>query len=423
MLTDLDSYPEDFQGKYKVHRGMMQSARSLAEKVSKQLQDLSSEGFHISVVGHSLGAGTAALLSVLLKKEYEIENLTCFAIATPPVADLSLCLESQSYINTLVNNDDIVCRISLSNIKCINRELLDLPWMSMAASDLSQATKAGAMAEYMGVKMGEFQARVSTAKVYNKTSDTMSKAAGKLKPKIGSLTSYATDKMSKVKLGLGSIGRKKSNASAEAEENEPSVDATKEQEAIASGDAIEVVRLLPPGKIVYLSMSGGSDDDDGESSKSPPSFQAHGIHQKWEGLNRIELSNRMLRDHFLSSYFDALKLAMKKPVEEPQLVLSNIRMLKLEAGKKAMLGLAEWKEREVKLLKLRRKHFQIRYVSKGGLMKDVELKGARVCKLKMSERPFAFSIEGPDKTVKLDPGNEEEMDRWISALGTLLPTT
>ena len=56
-------------------------------------------------------------------------------------------------------------------------------------------------------------------------------------------------------------------------------------------------------------------------------------------------------------------------------------------------------------------------------MKDVELKGARVCKLKMSDRPFAFSIEGPDKTVKLDPGNEEEMDRWISALGTLLPTT
>lgn len=110
MLTDLDSIAEDLtlQGKGggslrgKVHRGMMQSAKALCEKVSTQLRDLSKEGFEIFVVGHSLGAGTATLLSILLKTEYDIDNLTCFGIATPPVADSSLCEASKGYITSLV---------------------------------------------------------------------------------------------------------------------------------------------------------------------------------------------------------------------------------------------------------------------------------------------------------------------------------
>ena len=110
-LTDLDSIGEDLKlptkggdgfSTYKVHRGMLQSAKALCEKVSKQLQDLSQEGFEIFVVGHSLGAGTATLLSMLLKTKYDIDNLTCFAIATPPVADPSLCEASKAYITSLV---------------------------------------------------------------------------------------------------------------------------------------------------------------------------------------------------------------------------------------------------------------------------------------------------------------------------------
>ena len=128
-------------------------------------------------------------------------------------------------------------------------------------------------------------------------------------------------------------------------------------------------------------------------------------------------------DHYLTSYLENLKLAMGEPVEEPQVVLST-EMFKLEAGKKALIGLAEWKEREVSLLKLRRKHFVIKYIhSTGKKHKQVDLKGAHVSRMKsiMNERPFAFAIEGADQTVKLDPKSEEEMNAWLSALGTLLP--
>lgn len=139
-----------------------------------------------------------ALLSILLRTEYHIKDLTCFAIAPPPVADCeyfnhsnvfhsffsvclskervlmccvvpaSLCQASRSYIHSLVCNDDIVCRLSSSNVKRINQEVLGLPWRSMAASDFSQATRTGAIAQSLGVKMGEFQAVSDTAQ-YNTT--------------------------------------------------------------------------------------------------------------------------------------------------------------------------------------------------------------------------------------------------------------
>ena len=210
-----------------------------------------------------------------------------------------------------------MCRLSVVNINRLNQELLDLPWLSMVASDLSE-TKVGAMAEYMGVKIGETKARVTGAKTFQQASEYGKKAVGKMKPKIGSLTNYATDKMSKVKIGFGSIGRKKSNAQAPKEEE--AVVATNEETTTSDGqpdgdnisttsaEAEEEVSLLPPGKLIYLSRTGGSmtrddsedeDDSDGEDSSEggdlASSVQAFEVDQTWEGLNRIELSKTMLK--------------------------------------------------------------------------------------------------------------------------------
>lgn len=242
----------------------------------------------------------------------------------------------------------------------------------------------------------------TTAKMYNQASGTVSYAAGKA---AGTLTAGMTKGMTKgmSMLGLkGSSGKKNQNQAQQQEDH--------------------AVTLLPPGNIVFLFRSGGDEGKDDISPSVQVKVQAYDIDQSWEGLNRIELSYSMLQDHYLTSYFNCLKLAMERPVEVAQVVLANEKMLKLEAGKKNLIGMAEWKERKVSLLKLRRKHFLIEYVSKGNKIKVVRLGGAHVSKqLKMSKRPFAFSIAMPDKTVKLDPVTKEERERWLAALGTLLP--
>ena len=194
ILTDLDSKPELYKGQA-VHRGMMEGAKALKEKVFRQLLDLSQEGFQVILVGHSLGAGTASLLVVLLTED--IPNLTCYAIAPPvsamslhlpapllspsrpsacqclltqllslsqAVAELSLAVEAQAYIESLVNHDDIVCRMSFANMRGIREELSTLQWGKMMKEDL-MATRTGQMAGYvagLGVKVSSSGAKAVT---------------------------------------------------------------------------------------------------------------------------------------------------------------------------------------------------------------------------------------------------------------------
>lgn len=428
MLTDLDSKPEDFEDDtnseivHKVHRGMMKSARALFDKLNKQIIDLAAENFRIVLVGHSLGAGTASLLSILLRKSPEMRNylnqLTCYAIACPAVTSLELAVECQTYINTLVCNDDIVCRMSVSNMSRLNQELLSLNWVSLAKQDIKES-KAGAMANYLGVKLGETVSSggrmVSNTKKLSQVTDYSKKASGKLVSGTKSLTSFATGKMSKMKIGLQR--RLTNNEDGEREEAQVSGNddhMTNDVNDHENPSGEEDVHLLPPGKIILIQSS--SND---KHKNQNVEVEAYEVGQDFEGLHRIELTDCMIKDHFLTSYFDSLKLAMNQPMEEAQLVFANV-MPKLEGGKKALVGLAEWKEREIKLLKLRRS-FQVLYLS-GNKNKEklIDLKGAKVSRIKVTQRPYAIAIEGPDDTVKLDCSDEQIMNQWLTELGKLI---
>jgi predicted lipase len=69
--------------------------------------------YKICIVGHSLGAGTAALLGILLGsrgngKLQDPDYLQFCVFVCPPVLDQQSSLESKSFITTIVNNNDIV---------------------------------------------------------------------------------------------------------------------------------------------------------------------------------------------------------------------------------------------------------------------------------------------------------------------------
>jgi len=78
------------------------------------------QGYGLLVTGHSLGAGTAALVTRLLSKEapgWEAAppSIRCVCFAPPPVLDTPTALASSS-ITSIVCNDDCVPRLSLQNM-------------------------------------------------------------------------------------------------------------------------------------------------------------------------------------------------------------------------------------------------------------------------------------------------------------------
>eukprot|EP01125_Pyxidicula_operculata_P020779 TRINITY_DN777_c0_g1_i1.p1 TRINITY_DN777_c0_g1~~TRINITY_DN777_c0_g1_i1.p1 ORF type:complete len:411 (+),score=75.28 TRINITY_DN777_c0_g1_i1:371-1603(+) len=133
VLTDLiasyvDFVDDDKGVKGEAHDGIAQAAQTvvsiLEESLKKQLEKYPDYG--IMVVGHSLGAGTAALLSILLKKKHPNFPLRCFSFAPPPVVSYNLAKECESYVHSYIFQNDVISRLSLGSLADLKSLVQDM---------------------------------------------------------------------------------------------------------------------------------------------------------------------------------------------------------------------------------------------------------------------------------------------------------
>lgn len=113
-----------FDGGY-VHFGMSEAAEWAVEKVAPDLKKLlmANPGYRLTIVGHSLGAGVASLLTLFLicdtKKLGGISSdlISCIAIAPPRVMSLDLALKYSLPITSVIYQDDFLPRVSTQAVK------------------------------------------------------------------------------------------------------------------------------------------------------------------------------------------------------------------------------------------------------------------------------------------------------------------
>uniref|UniRef100_A0A182IX48 Diacylglycerol lipase-alpha n=1 Tax=Anopheles atroparvus TaxID=41427 RepID=A0A182IX48_ANOAO len=154
VLTDLNAEGEplplnppreDWLG----HKGMVQAAIYIKKKLEEEnlIQRAlihnparGTQNFGLILVGHSLGAGTAAILAILMKQEYDV--LHCYSYS-PPGGLLSMpAVEySKSFITSVVVGKDVVPRIGLYQMEALRADLInaiqrsiDPKWKTIACS-------------------------------------------------------------------------------------------------------------------------------------------------------------------------------------------------------------------------------------------------------------------------------------------------
>eukprot|EP00931_Biecheleriopsis_adriatica_P086796 TRINITY_DN61381_c0_g1_i1.p1 TRINITY_DN61381_c0_g1~~TRINITY_DN61381_c0_g1_i1.p1 ORF type:complete len:561 (+),score=112.73 TRINITY_DN61381_c0_g1_i1:205-1683(+) len=132
-LTDLNANVQEISlssgSQMFAHKGFLASAQSVLERVSPVLTELLGPlGYSLTLTGHSLGASTASLLTVLLSAEKEkwkapMKSLRCVAFAPCPCMDSETaqrCITggpSLPLITSYVCNFDLVPRVSTQNIQ------------------------------------------------------------------------------------------------------------------------------------------------------------------------------------------------------------------------------------------------------------------------------------------------------------------
>jgi pimeloyl-ACP methyl ester carboxylesterase len=92
------------------HRGMAKAARWLVANNLSMLKDMLARGGpgperRLTVLGHSLGAGSAAIAAVLLHEHFP--TLRCVAFATPPCLDFPAGVACAPFLTSVVGRNGI----------------------------------------------------------------------------------------------------------------------------------------------------------------------------------------------------------------------------------------------------------------------------------------------------------------------------
>jgi hypothetical protein len=123
VLTDIvgKAVPHpDYKEDLKCHEGIFVAAQMMLEE-TRHLIEHFFQDYKVIICGHSLGAGVSTLLGLFLKEEFPKLDLQVYAFATPACCSRDAALACQSYITSVVNNNDCVPRMTLMNLRMMHK--------------------------------------------------------------------------------------------------------------------------------------------------------------------------------------------------------------------------------------------------------------------------------------------------------------
>jgi hypothetical protein len=138
LITDL--HCSSIRHKYGYcHKGMLIAAQWFYNnRFIKQILHRTLElypDYKLRLLGHSLGGGTAAILSTLWR-EQEFPTVKSYAFACPPILSNFLAGECADYVTSFVNGDDFVVRLSMTAIEELRKDVSEYPWKEEMMRDI-----------------------------------------------------------------------------------------------------------------------------------------------------------------------------------------------------------------------------------------------------------------------------------------------
>ncbi|XP_061976690.1 uncharacterized protein LOC133697884 [Populus nigra] len=114
------------------HCGMVAAARWIAKISSPLLLRVHGEypDHKIKIVGHSLGGGTAALLTYILREQKELSSSTCVTFAPAACMTWDLAESGKHFITTVINGSDLVPTFSAASVDDLRSEVTASSWLN-----------------------------------------------------------------------------------------------------------------------------------------------------------------------------------------------------------------------------------------------------------------------------------------------------
>jgi len=129
VVDDMESTENVDVSGWKAHRGILKAAQRLKAKLEKhhllELAFSEHQDYKLVITGHSLGAGVASLLALLLRPVYK--ELQCFAYSPPGwLVSLPLSRYADDFICSVVLASDLVPRMGLVNFERLKLHMIQV---------------------------------------------------------------------------------------------------------------------------------------------------------------------------------------------------------------------------------------------------------------------------------------------------------
>ena len=127
VITDIKGHAKEIghSVKGRAHMGMLECAEYIIGELEEHSLIQETESNSIVVTGHSLGAGVATLVSLILSKKLPQYNIKCYAFCPPGGL---LCQraneECQSIVTSVVVGKDMVPRLGLAQLGNLEKDII-----------------------------------------------------------------------------------------------------------------------------------------------------------------------------------------------------------------------------------------------------------------------------------------------------------
>ncbi|PUZ45700.1 hypothetical protein GQ55_8G245900 [Panicum hallii var. hallii] len=127
------------------HCGMVAAARWIADQaipcLSKAVEQF--PDYRIKIIGHSMGAGIAAILTYMLREDNKLSSSSCIAFGPAACMTWDLAESGNNFITTVVNRNDLVPSFGKASASILRTEVMASSWAPDLQEQIQQTRILG----------------------------------------------------------------------------------------------------------------------------------------------------------------------------------------------------------------------------------------------------------------------------------------
>ncbi|KAJ3703830.1 hypothetical protein LUZ61_007535 [Rhynchospora tenuis] len=291
------------------HCGMVAAARWIAKyavpcltKAKNQFPD-----YEIKVMGHSMGAGVAAILTHILRERKEFASSTCLAFAPAACMTWDLAESGQEFITSLINRNDVVPSFSKVSADNLRSEVVGSSWLDDVVGPIPLNKLFKAINQHMAFLQSCLVFMSSSRQEVRDDADfalcpqpIVSEAT--ISSNSTSSLSAAVDERLQISSSFKNPIREFSSLSFTSSQKRPTNFTPKRPIKFNSyPSSKENKQLFPPGRIIHMvSLPDLGSKESIRVYENPRSLYA-----------KVRLAPDMIKDHYMPSYIEMLELLIE----------------------------------------------------------------------------------------------------------------